>query len=137
VRVVDGAGAIRARFEIADTGKTFTGLVKRLTKLGVADVRIERRGGPLVEALLDAGLLVVVIMPRQVKGLRTRYTGSGAEFDAVDVPSGWNGRVGDGSTNDENALELRLATRFEPRSILDRRLAAVFRSVTTITKGSE
>ena len=32
VCVVDGRGEIRARFEIANTGKTFTGLVKRLTK---------------------------------------------------------------------------------------------------------
>jgi transposase len=85
VCVVDGDGAIRARFEIANTGKTFTGLVKRLTKLAVAGVAIERCDGPLVEALLDAGLRVVVITPRQVKGLRSRYTGSGAKSDAGDA----------------------------------------------------
>jgi transposase len=85
VCVLDGHGAIRARFEIPNTGKTFTGLVKRLTKLGVAGVAIERCDGPLVEALLDAGLRVVVITPRQVKGLRSRYTGSGAKSDAGDA----------------------------------------------------
>jgi transposase len=85
VCVVDVAGAVRARFEIANTGKTFTGLVKRLTKLGVVGVAIERCDGPLVEALLDAGLRVVVITPRQVKGLRSRYTGSGAKSDAGDA----------------------------------------------------
>ena len=85
VCIVDHDGAIRARFEIANTGKTFAGLVKRLIKLGVAGVAIERCDGPLVEALLDAGLRVVVITPRQVKGLRTRYTGSGAKSDAGDA----------------------------------------------------
>ena len=74
VCVIDDAGAIRARFEIANSAKTFAGLVKRLTKLGVEGVAIERCDGPLVEALLDAGLPVVVITPRQVKGLRSRYT---------------------------------------------------------------
>jgi transposase len=85
VCVVDQDAAIRARFEIVNTGKTFTGLVKRLTKLAVAGVAIERGDGPLVEALLDAGLRVVVITPRQVKGLRSRYTGSGAKSDAGDA----------------------------------------------------
>jgi transposase len=85
VCVVDQDGKIKIRFEIANTGKTFTGLVKRLTKLGVEGVAIERCDGPLVEALLDAELRVVVITPRQVKGLRTRYTGSGAKSDAGDA----------------------------------------------------
>ena len=83
--VVDQDGKITQRFEIPNTGKTFTGLVKRLTKLGVEGVAIERCDGPLVEALLDAGLRVVVITPRQVKGLRTRYSGSGAKSDAGDA----------------------------------------------------
>jgi transposase len=85
VCVVDQDGGIRVRFEIVNSGKTFTGLVKRLTKLAVAGVAIERCDGPLVEALLDAGLRVVVITPRQVKGLRSRYTGSGAKSDAGDA----------------------------------------------------
>jgi transposase len=85
VCVVDGRGDIRARFEIANTGKTFTGLVKRLTKLSVDGVAIERCDGPLVEALLDADLTVFVITPRQVKGLRSRYSGSGAKSDTGDA----------------------------------------------------
>ena len=83
--VVDECGKIRARFEIPNTGKTFTGLVTRLTKLRVEGVAIERCDGPLVEAVLDADLRVVVITPRQVKGLRSRYTGSGAKSDAGDA----------------------------------------------------
>jgi transposase len=85
VCVVDGRGDIRARFEIANTGKTFTGLVKRLTKLRVNGVAIERCDGPLVEALLNADLTVFVITPRQVKGLRSRYSGSGAKSDTGDA----------------------------------------------------
>ncbi len=83
--VVDQDGAITVRFEIPNTGKTFTGLVKRLTKLGVDGVAIERCDGPLVEAMLDAQLRVVVITPRQVKGLRSRYSGSGAKSDVGDA----------------------------------------------------
>ncbi|MBA3575028.1 MAG: IS110 family transposase [Pseudonocardiales bacterium] len=83
--VVDHDGAITVRFEIPNTGKTFTGLVKRLTKLGVQGVAIERCDGPLVEAMLDAELRVVVITPRQVKGLRSRYSGSGAKSDTGDA----------------------------------------------------
>ena len=85
VCVVDGDGDIRARFEIPNTGKTFTGLVRRLTKLGVEGVAIERCDGPLVEALLEACVPVFVITPRQVKGLRSRYSGSGAKSDAGDA----------------------------------------------------
>lgn len=85
VCVVDETGAIKVRFEITNTGKTFTGLIKRLTKLGANGVAIERGDGPLVEAMLDAGLNVYVITPRQVKGLRSRYTGSGAKSDAGDA----------------------------------------------------
>ena len=85
VCVVDADGKMTVRFELVNTGKTFTGLVKRLAKLGVEAVAIERCDGPLVEALLEAGLRVVVITPRQVKGLRSRYTGSGAKSDAGDA----------------------------------------------------
>ena len=83
--VVDDGGAIVVRFEIRNTGQTFAGLVKRLTKLAVAGVAIERGDGPLVEGLLDAGLPVFVVTPRQVTGLRSRYTGSGAKSDAGDA----------------------------------------------------
>ncbi|MGH3923062.1 MAG: IS110 family transposase [Pseudonocardiaceae bacterium] len=85
VCVVDDRGKVRARFEIANTGKTFTSLVKRLAKLNVEGVSIERCDGPLVEALLDAEVPVFVITPRQVKGLRSRYSGSGAKSDAGDA----------------------------------------------------
>ncbi len=85
VCVLDDAGAIRARFDVPNTGKTFAGLVKRLCKLGVAGVAIERPDGPLIEAMLDGGLAVFVIPPRQVKALRTRYSSTGAKSDPGDA----------------------------------------------------
>jgi transposase len=85
VCVVDQAGVIRARFEVPNTGRSFTGLCKRLGKLGVAGVAIERPDGPLVEAMLDQGLRVVVVTPRQVKSLRSRYRASGAKSDPADA----------------------------------------------------
>ena len=46
---------------------------------------IERPDGPLVEAMLDPGLRVVVITPRQVKALRSRYRAAEAKSDAADA----------------------------------------------------
>jgi transposase len=85
VGVVDHHGGIRARFQVANTGKGFGGLIRRLVKLQVAGVAIERPDGPLVEGLLEAGLRVVVITPRQVKALRSRYRAAGAKSDAADA----------------------------------------------------
>lgn len=85
VCVVDGAGGVRARFDVPNTGKTFAGLVKRLIKLGVSGVAIERPDGPFVEALVDAGLLVYVIAPRMLKAVRERYGAAGAKSDPGDA----------------------------------------------------
>jgi transposase len=85
VCVVDQAGKVRARFEVPNTGRSFTGLCKRLAKLNVAGVAIERPDGPLVEAMLDHGLRVVVVTPRQVKALRSRYVASAAKSDPADA----------------------------------------------------
>src|ERR671912_3057611 len=85
VGVVDDHGGIRAPFQVPKTGKGFGGLIRRLTKLQVAGVAIERPDGPLVEAMVDAGLRVVVITPRQVKALRSRSRAAGAKSDAADA----------------------------------------------------
>ena len=85
VCVVDQDGGIRARFEVTNTGKSFAGLVRRLVRLAVAGVAIERPDGPLVQAMLDAGLRVVVITPRQVKALPSRYSAAGAKSDPGDA----------------------------------------------------
>ena len=85
VCVLERDGRIRARFDVANTGKSFTGLVKRLVKLDVRSVAIERPDGPLVEAMLEADLRVVVIAPRMLKALRQRYSATGAKSDPGDA----------------------------------------------------
>lgn len=85
VCVVEPEGAIRARFDVPNTGKSFTGLIKRLVKLRVIAVAIERPDGPFVEAMLDEGLEVYVVSPRQLKALRTRYGSTGAKSDPGDA----------------------------------------------------
>jgi transposase len=85
VCVLEARGSIRARFEVPNTGKSFAGLIRRLVKLGVARVAIERPDGPLVEAMLDAGLEVFVIAPRMLKAIRQRYGATGAKSDLGDA----------------------------------------------------
>jgi len=85
VCVVDQTGAIRARFQVPNTGKSFAGLIKRLAKLQVAGVATERPDGPLVQAMVGQGLRVVVVTPRQVKALRSRYRAAGAKSDPADA----------------------------------------------------
>ncbi|MGH3084782.1 MAG: IS110 family transposase [Gaiellaceae bacterium] len=85
VCVLEPGGGIRARFEVPNTGKSFVGLLKRLAKLQVGDVAIERPDGPLVEALLEQGFGVFVIAPRMLKALRQRYGATGAKSDPGDA----------------------------------------------------
>ena len=60
-------------------------LVRRLGRVGVAEVAIERPDGPVVDALLGAGLTVVVISPNQLKNLRGRYGSAGNKDDRFDA----------------------------------------------------
>src|SRR5438093_3581405 len=85
VCVVDETGGIRARFEVDNAAKSFSGLVRRLVKLQVAGVAIERPDGPMVEALMEAGLTVYVVAPAMLKAVRSRYGASGAKSDRGDA----------------------------------------------------
>jgi len=85
VCVLEPGGGIRARFDVPTTGKSFAGLIKRLAKLRVGDVAIERPDGPLVEAMLKEGIRVFVIAPRMLKALRQRYGATGAKSDPGDA----------------------------------------------------
>src|SRR4051794_15796336 len=84
VCVLDAAGTVLWRHTVSHSRAGLTRLTTRLAELGVARVGIERPDGPVVEALLDAGLRVAVVPPRQVKNLRSRYTRAGKDdrFDA-------------------------------------------------------
>ncbi|HEU5417581.1 MAG TPA: IS110 family transposase [Streptosporangiaceae bacterium] len=83
--VVDQAGQVRARFSAAHDKAGIRKLVSGLRAAGAAEVAIERGEGVLVDALLAAGLTVVVITSRQVKNLRSRYGSAGAKDDRFDA----------------------------------------------------
>lgn len=85
VCVVDTAGKIATRFTVEHTAAGLKELSRRLTKAAVCEVAIERGDGPVVEALLEAGLTVVVISPNQVKNLRSRYGSAGNKDDRFDA----------------------------------------------------
>jgi len=85
VCIVGAAGEVVTRFTVAHTAEGLRCLVQHLAKAGVGEVAIERGGGPVVEALLAAGVTVVVITPRQVKNLRSRYGAAGNKDDRFDA----------------------------------------------------
>ncbi|MFN8233853.1 MAG: IS110 family transposase [Actinomycetota bacterium] len=85
VCVLEPDGSIRARFEVPNTGRSFAGLIRRLVKLDVTVVAIERPDGPLVEAVIEGGIQVFVIAPRMLKALRQRYSAAGAKSDPGDA----------------------------------------------------
>jgi hypothetical protein len=85
VCVVEADGGIRARFDVPGTGEPFDGLVERPVGLGAEDAAIERPDGPLVEAMLQAGLRVSVIAPRMPKAPRQRCSATGARSGPGDA----------------------------------------------------
>jgi transposase len=85
VAVVDGHGRQVDRASIAHTADGLAQLRGILNAHGVCEVAIERPDGPVVEALLDAGITVVVISPNQVKNLRGRYGSAGNKDDRFDA----------------------------------------------------
>lgn len=85
VCVVDAAGEVVTRFEVEHAAAGLRDLVQRLARAGVSEVAIERGDGPVVDALLGAGLAVVVISPGQVKNLRGRYGSAGNKDDRFDA----------------------------------------------------
>jgi transposase len=85
VCIVDAGGEVVSRFSVEHTAEGLRALVQRLARAGVAEVAIERGDGPVVDALLQAGVNVVVITPRQVKNLRSRYGSAGNKDDRFDA----------------------------------------------------
>ena len=79
VCMVDMAGRVTDRFSVAHDKAGITTIITRLRKNKVTEVAIERGDGPLVDALLAAGMTVVVITSRQVKNLRSRFGAAGAK----------------------------------------------------------
>jgi transposase len=81
VCVVDAFGEVVSRFSVEHTAEGLRTLVHRLAKARACEVAIERGDGPVVDALLEAGVSVVVITPRQIKNLRSRYGPAGNKDD--------------------------------------------------------
>lgn len=85
VAVVDSAGRAIERFTVPHTSAGLRNLVRKLAEAGAAEVAIERSDGKVVDALLDAGLTVVVISPNQLRNLRSRYGSAGNKDDRFDA----------------------------------------------------
>ena len=85
VCVVDQDGVIVDRFTVAHRAGELAAMCRRLGRSAVARVAIERPDGPVVDALIEAGLEVVMIASRQVKALRERYGSAGNKDDALDA----------------------------------------------------
>ncbi len=85
VCVIDDAGAAIERFTVLHSAAGLAKLVTLLHRHQVSGVAIERSDGPVVQALLDAGLTVFVIASRQVTALRTRYSTAGNKDDRFDA----------------------------------------------------
>ena len=85
VSIVNDRGREIARHTIEHTAAGLIELVAVLTRAGCQEVAIERPDGPVVDALLGAGVTVVVISPNQVKNLRGRYGSAGNKDDRFDA----------------------------------------------------
>jgi len=85
VCIVDADGEAVQRFMTSHDRAGLKDMVRRLLRAGVDEVGIERPDGPIVDALLQAGLTVLVIPPAQVKNLRSRYGSAGNKDDRFDA----------------------------------------------------
>jgi transposase len=85
VCVVGDQGEVLDRFGVAHNAAGLRVLVRRLLHAGVTEVGIERPDGPIVDALLQAELTVLVIPPGQLKHLRCRYRSAGNKDDRFDA----------------------------------------------------
>lgn len=85
IALLDSEGKVLDRFAVNHDAAGLKSLVRRLLTAGVTEVGIERGDGPVVEALLQAELTVLVIPPVQLKNLRSRYGSAGNKDDRYDA----------------------------------------------------
>lgn len=85
VCLIDAEGDVLDRVTVTHDKAGIARLIALLTSHDVAGTGIERGDGPLVTALLAAGLTVFVISPSQVKALRGRYGSAGNKDDQFDA----------------------------------------------------
>jgi transposase len=85
VCVVDADGEPVQRLTVQHSKSGIRRLLGLLERYQVLGVGIERPDGPLVAALLAAGVEVFVVAPSQVKSLRRRYGSAGNKDDRFDA----------------------------------------------------
>lgn len=85
VCVVDNDGEVVHRLTVAHTAAGLRAMTGVLAGHQVDAVAIERPDGPVVDALLAAGVTVYVIPPSQVRNLRGRYGSAGNKDDRFDA----------------------------------------------------
>ena len=85
VCVIDAHGGVVAQFEVNHDAAGLAELCRRLKAARISAVAIERPSGLVVDALLEAGLVVVPIHPNVVKATRPRYRSHGGKSDASDA----------------------------------------------------
>ena len=88
VCVLDAAGAVVDRFQIAHDRDGLAALASRLRKRGPADqipIAIERPSGLLIDTLVEVGFAVTPIHPNVVKACRPRYRAVAAKSDPGDA----------------------------------------------------
>jgi transposase len=85
VCVLGDQGEVLDRFTVAHDAAGLKRMSARLLRARVEQIGIERGDGPVVEALLTAGLTLFVIPPGQVKNLRSRYGSAGNKDDRFDA----------------------------------------------------
>jgi transposase len=85
VSVVDARGREICRCTVEHSAAGLRELIAVLARSGAREAAIERPDGPAVDALLEAGITVVVISPNQVKNLRGRYGSAGNKDDRFDA----------------------------------------------------
>jgi transposase len=85
VSVVDARGRETCRRSVGHSAAGLRELLAVLARAGAREAAIERPDGPVVDALLRAGITVVVISPNQVKNLRGRYGSAGNKDDRFDA----------------------------------------------------
>jgi len=88
--VLDGQGEVLRECRIDHSGQAITDFLRGLNEMagGKPDriaVAIEVPRGPVVEALLEGGLAVFSINPKQLDRFRDRYTVAGAKDDSRDA----------------------------------------------------
>ena len=85
VSVVDARGREIHRCSAGHSAAGLRELIAVLARHGAREAAIERPDGPVADALLGAGITVVVISPNQVKNLRGRYGSAGNKDDRFDA----------------------------------------------------